>query len=178
MQALHELVQRAKSEIETAASLQALDAVRVTWLGKKGILTQRLKQLSSLPQDQRPAWPHLRLHPLTFDRLSLVDTMDGSGSSSGRGAELWVGLARAALAGDDGPAQAPSAAVEPEAATAEPAVVAQAIDEHPRLGRRAGLDRHASPPGRPNRATRCELTPSGSSSRATRYPGPIQPRCM
>jgi len=55
MQALHELVQRAKSEIETAASLQALDAVRVTWLGKKGILTQRLKQLSSLPQDQRPA---------------------------------------------------------------------------------------------------------------------------
>jgi phenylalanyl-tRNA synthetase alpha chain len=55
MQALHELVQRAKSEIETAASLPALDAVRVSWLGKKGILTQRLKQLSALPQDERPA---------------------------------------------------------------------------------------------------------------------------
>ena len=55
MQALHELVQRAKSEIEAAASLPALDAVRVSWLGKKGILTTRLKQLSALPQDQRPA---------------------------------------------------------------------------------------------------------------------------
>jgi phenylalanyl-tRNA synthetase alpha chain len=55
MQALHELVQRAKSEIETAATLPALDAVRVAWLGKKGTLTQRLKQLSALPQEERPA---------------------------------------------------------------------------------------------------------------------------
>jgi phenylalanyl-tRNA synthetase alpha chain len=55
MQALHELVQRAKSEIDTAATLPALDAVRVAWLGKKGILTQRLKQLSALPQEERPA---------------------------------------------------------------------------------------------------------------------------
>jgi phenylalanyl-tRNA synthetase alpha chain len=54
MQALHELVQRAKSEIDTAATLPALDAVRVAWLGKKGILTQRLKQLSALPQEERP----------------------------------------------------------------------------------------------------------------------------
>lgn len=55
MQELHELVQRAKSEIEAAADLSALDSVRVAWLGKKGALTQRLKQLSALPQDQRPA---------------------------------------------------------------------------------------------------------------------------
>ena len=55
MQALHELVQRARSEIETAATLPALDAVRVAWLGKKGTLTQRLKQLSALPQEERPA---------------------------------------------------------------------------------------------------------------------------
>jgi len=55
MQGLDELVQRAKSEIDTAATLSALDAVRVAWLGKKGTLTQRLKQLSSLPPDERPA---------------------------------------------------------------------------------------------------------------------------
>jgi phenylalanyl-tRNA synthetase alpha chain len=55
MQALDELVQRAKSEIESAATLAALDAVRVAWLGKKGTLTRRLKLLSSLPPDQRPA---------------------------------------------------------------------------------------------------------------------------
>ena len=55
MQALDDLVQRAKSEIDTAATLSALDAVRVAWLGKKGTLTQRLRQLSSLPPQQRPA---------------------------------------------------------------------------------------------------------------------------
>jgi len=55
MQALDELVQRATSEIETAATLSALDAVRVAWLGKKGTLTQMLKQLGSLPPEQRPA---------------------------------------------------------------------------------------------------------------------------
>jgi phenylalanyl-tRNA synthetase alpha chain len=55
MQALDELVRRAKSEIGSAATLAALDAVRVAWLGKKGILTQRLRELSSLPPDERPA---------------------------------------------------------------------------------------------------------------------------
>jgi len=55
MRELHELVQRAKSEIDAAADLSALDAVRVALLGKKGALTQRLKQLSALPQDRRPA---------------------------------------------------------------------------------------------------------------------------
>ena len=55
MEALDELVQRAKSEIDSATTLAALDAVRVAWLGKKGAMTERLKQLSSLPQEQRPA---------------------------------------------------------------------------------------------------------------------------
>ena len=55
MEALDELIQRAKSEIDSAATLAALDAVRVAWLGKKGAMTERLRQLSSLPQEQRPA---------------------------------------------------------------------------------------------------------------------------
>jgi phenylalanyl-tRNA synthetase alpha chain len=55
MQGLDELVQQAKSEIDSAATLAALDAVRVAWLGKKGALTQRLKELSTLPPEQRPA---------------------------------------------------------------------------------------------------------------------------
>jgi phenylalanyl-tRNA synthetase alpha chain len=55
MQALDELVRRAKSEIGSAATLAALDAVRVAWLGKKGVLTQRLRELSSLRPDERPA---------------------------------------------------------------------------------------------------------------------------
>lgn len=52
---MDELLRRAKSEIDSAASLAALDAVRVSYLGKKGQLTQRLKELSGLPASERPA---------------------------------------------------------------------------------------------------------------------------
>jgi phenylalanyl-tRNA synthetase alpha chain len=55
MQALSELVAQAESEIESASDLAALDAVRVAYLGKKGELTARLKSLSKLPGDERPA---------------------------------------------------------------------------------------------------------------------------
>ncbi len=54
MQSVAELVQLAKSEIDSADTLAALDAVRVAYLGKKGLLTDRLKDLSRLPADQRP----------------------------------------------------------------------------------------------------------------------------
>jgi phenylalanyl-tRNA synthetase alpha chain len=55
MQELSDLVQSAGSEIDSAADLSALDAVRVSYLGKKGALTVRLKELSQLPADERPA---------------------------------------------------------------------------------------------------------------------------
>ncbi len=55
MQALSELVQQAESEIESASDLTALDAVRVAYLGKKGQLTARLKDLSKLSAEERPA---------------------------------------------------------------------------------------------------------------------------
>ncbi len=55
MQSLNELVELASSEIDAAGDLSALDAVRVRYLGKKGELTTRLKGLSALPADERPA---------------------------------------------------------------------------------------------------------------------------
>jgi len=55
MRELTDLVQTAASEIEAAADLSALDAIRVTYLGKKGELTSRLKGLSQLPVEERPA---------------------------------------------------------------------------------------------------------------------------
>ena len=55
MQALSELLQTATSEIDAADDLAALDVVRVAYLGKKGELTARLKSLSTLPADERPA---------------------------------------------------------------------------------------------------------------------------
>ena len=83
------------------------------------------------------AWQHVRLHPMTYERLELLDkspheSLDaGEGRSDDdsvrdqrvRGAQLWIGLARAALAGQIG---------EDDAPPTKPAVIAKAIDEHPR----------------------------------------------
>ena len=46
---LGELLSAAASEIDAADDLAALDAVRVSYLGKKGELTALLKGLSQLP---------------------------------------------------------------------------------------------------------------------------------
>jgi len=86
------------------------------------------------PPEQLRAWDHVRLHPVTYERLELLqedDSMapvDGKGAKERglRGAQLWVGLARAALA-----AEAIAADEAPPPPT-EPAVIAKAIDEHPR----------------------------------------------
>jgi hypothetical protein len=70
-------------------------------------------------------WPHVKLHPLTFDGLALVDSAAGSGGGeseqASQGAELWIGLARAALASDGSGSQPISS---------EPSVVARAINEN------------------------------------------------
>src|SRR5467141_1844592 len=87
--------------------------------------------------EQLRAWDHVRLHPVTYERLELLQEDDqaaGSVDEKGarerglRGAQLWVGLARAALsadalAADDGP---------PPPSATEPSVLAKAIDEHPK----------------------------------------------
>jgi phenylalanyl-tRNA synthetase alpha chain len=47
------ILQNAKAEIEAAGNLAELDAVRVRYLGKKGLITEQLKQLGGLPPEQR-----------------------------------------------------------------------------------------------------------------------------
>ena len=54
MEALAALEQQAREAVEKAADLKALDEIRVHYLGKKGVLTQQLKQLGKLPPEQRP----------------------------------------------------------------------------------------------------------------------------
>lgn len=73
-------------------------------------------------------WPHIRLFALTFAQLQLLEEdpggdEDGSGS---RAAGLWVGLARAALI-----SQMDKLDTD-DPAGVDPAVVAQAIEEHKR----------------------------------------------
>ena len=52
---LAELVKLAEQESATAESLPVLDELRVRFLGKKGALTEQLKQLGKLPAEERPA---------------------------------------------------------------------------------------------------------------------------
>jgi hypothetical protein len=68
---------------------------------------------------RRGAWPHVQLHALTYERLELSEAADQPAASGAAAAQLWVGLARAALATAPDDAQPPPA---------EPAVLAQAID--------------------------------------------------
>ena len=55
MSELESLQQRALAAIESAGTLDALDAVRVGMLGKSGEITAQLKLLGKLPADQRKA---------------------------------------------------------------------------------------------------------------------------
>jgi len=52
---LEELEKQALEAIAAAADPAGLDGVRVSYLGKKGLLTQQLKQLGALPEAERPA---------------------------------------------------------------------------------------------------------------------------
>ena len=79
---------------------------------------------SGLAGGQMPEWHHVKLHPLTFHGLAIVGDAPMGGGSSNQGtlsAELWVGLARAAISADAGTA--------PEEVSLEPSAVAQSIDE-------------------------------------------------
>lgn len=54
-QALDSLLQRAATAIASASDSEALDAVRVAYLGKKGKITDKLRQLGQLSVAERPA---------------------------------------------------------------------------------------------------------------------------
>jgi len=110
------------SEIADTLATVAVDAGR------------RAKPLGLEGPEVLQQWPHVRLFPLTFEQLQLLDEepedeakdeekaeMRGGGS---RAAQLWIGLARAALA-----AEATDEKLD-DAQSTDPVVVAKAIDEH------------------------------------------------
>jgi phenylalanyl-tRNA synthetase alpha chain len=55
MDSLTSLTQQALSAVAAAGSHDDLEQLRVSYLGKKGVLTEQLKTLGGLPADQRPA---------------------------------------------------------------------------------------------------------------------------
>ncbi len=54
MKELTQIIEQAKADIDAAGNVAELDQVRVTYLGKKGSLTERLKQLGKLSAEERP----------------------------------------------------------------------------------------------------------------------------
>lgn len=116
-----------------------LGAISITEGVQADELASALFALSLEPDQAHPlgrgrgadaaTWSHVRLHPLTFEGLSIAGEPGGAGGTAqaggaGEGAELWVGLARAALSVGD---QGGSGTVP-----TDPSVVARAIDEHGR----------------------------------------------
>lgn len=55
MNNIAEILAQAVAAVRAAGDLAALDRVRINYLGKKGLITQLLKQLGSLPAAERPA---------------------------------------------------------------------------------------------------------------------------
>ena len=51
---LQALVEEAGKAVAASADLQALDQIRVAYLGRKGKLTERMKSLGELPPEERP----------------------------------------------------------------------------------------------------------------------------
>ena len=90
MSSLDELEQEALQAVASAADAVALDQVRVHYLGKKGSLTQQLKQLGKLPVEQRP---------LAGQEINRIKQMLGEAISE-RGEILQSAALDAQLAGE------------------------------------------------------------------------------
>jgi phenylalanyl-tRNA synthetase alpha chain len=80
MENLDQLVSKAADAIEGAASVAKLDEIRVEYLGKKGLLTQQLKNLGTLDASERPAAgakinvAKEKVQSLISDRKSILET--------------------------------------------------------------------------------------------------------
>ncbi len=81
------------------------------------------------PRSQLTAWPNITLHSLTYDALALLEDDDpeshagDDGGRRTRAAQLWVGLARAAIATD---AELSEHEDDDEAVDTDPSEVARA----------------------------------------------------
>ena len=51
---LKQILSKAKSEIEASDSLDTLEKIRVAYLGKKGLITDQKKNISKLPNEEKP----------------------------------------------------------------------------------------------------------------------------
>jgi hypothetical protein len=110
----------ARDEVADLLKTIAADAERsVTPLGLRG------------PEELR-RWAHIRAFPLSYDQLELATERQSEEptvthtEAGARAAQLWVGLARAAMFAES------TAAATEDVSSTDPVVLAKAIDEHRR----------------------------------------------
>lgn len=72
MDNVESLLAQARAEVVAASDLAALDAIRVHYLGKKGEITALLKQLGTLPDEQRRAQGQI----INALKVSLTEVLD------------------------------------------------------------------------------------------------------
>jgi phenylalanyl-tRNA synthetase alpha chain len=75
MQSLDEIRQQAEAAVREASDLRSLDACRVHYLGKKGLLTEYLKTLGQLSPEERPAAGQ-RINDVKQTIQSLIEERD------------------------------------------------------------------------------------------------------
>jgi hypothetical protein len=81
------------------------------------------------PPEGLAKWPHIKLFPLSYEQLQLLEGDEddpGEGSGGSRAAQLWIGLARAALMAES---SGPSSSARDDLSN-DPETIAQAIDDH------------------------------------------------
>ena len=100
-------------------------------LGVVGLEAQRDAEPLGFQRDLlQSRWERVKLFPLSYDRLELLDDDPADADDAlrpmkhGHAAQLWIGLARAAITSE--------IATRSEEDSVEPEVVAQAIEEHGR----------------------------------------------
>lgn len=78
---LSQLLQEARSAVAAAGDVATLEQLRVHYLGKKGVLTEQLKQLGSLPPEERPRvgqWVNDAKSALQADLNTRRDALDSA----------------------------------------------------------------------------------------------------
>ena len=112
-------------EIESFLKIVAVDA-------------DRSEPLGLVIKTRGASWPNIRVFAMLYDRLELVDEEPDAEhqdrAARTRAAQLWIGMARAAMAADDAegaPTEEQKTGGD-EGPGHEPTAVARAIDQHPR----------------------------------------------
>lgn len=86
---LLQIRKRAQEDIESIQDIAGLERVRVTYLGKKGLVTSAMKRLADLPPDQRPEIGKLA-NRIKVELTGLIEEARDGLKAKGAGEESFI----------------------------------------------------------------------------------------